>query len=112
MSKGPIVFSCANKDMEKNRWTRAAEIIKGLGGELVWCRSNEDDRRCNLEHCLETLKTKFGVSGVLVEGGAGILQTVFERELADQAVVTIRPSFFGYFTLYSIHTIHYTLYTI
>lgn len=80
--------------MEEKRWNKAARIIKGLGGELVWC--NEDEaKRCNLRECLETLKTRFGIKRVLVEGGAGILQTVLETELVDQVVVTIRPSFFG-----------------
>lgn len=32
---------------------------------------------------------------MLVEGGAGILQSVLEQGLADQAVVTVKPCFLG-----------------
>ena len=32
---------------------------------------------------------------MLVEGGANIIQSVLESNLADQVVVTIRPSFLG-----------------
>ena len=32
---------------------------------------------------------------VLIEGGAQILQDVFERGIANQAVLTLQPCFFG-----------------
>ena len=41
------------------------------------------------------LKEKTGLQSLLVEGGAGIIQSVLESQLVDQVVVTIRPSFLG-----------------
>ena len=51
--------------------------------------------RCDLLDCLQRLSRDFNVESLLVEGGATILQSVLEQRVADQAVVTIRPCFFG-----------------
>lgn len=51
-------------------------------------------RRCDLEDCFKSLKLA-GINSVLVEGGANIIQSVLESNLANQVVVTIRPSFLG-----------------
>jgi riboflavin biosynthesis pyrimidine reductase len=44
---------------------------------------------------LQLLCERFGITSVLIEGGAGVLQSVLEQGLADQAVVTIQPAFLG-----------------
>jgi RibD C-terminal domain len=51
--------------------------------------------RCDLVDCFDKLHATHGVGSILVEGGAGIIQSVLERELADQVVVTIRPCYLG-----------------
>ena len=50
--------------------------------------------RCDLVDCFKALK-KSGINSLLVEGGANIIQSVLEYQLADQVVVTIRPCFLG-----------------
>ncbi|KAJ1393040.1 dihydrofolate reductase-like domain-containing protein, partial [Ochromonadaceae sp. CCMP2298] len=77
-----------------DRWTRAQERVWGLGGDLVSCRPDAQGR-CDLGHCLQILAERFGVRSVLVEGGAGIIQSVLEGGLAHQVVLTLRPCFFG-----------------
>lgn len=44
---------------------------------------------------MEILHKKFGLRSILIEGGAGIIQSVLELHLADQVIVTIRPCFYG-----------------
>jgi RibD C-terminal domain len=51
--------------------------------------------RCDLVDCFNKLRATHGVRSILVEGGAGIIQSVLERELVDQVVVTIRPCYLG-----------------
>ena len=44
--------------------------------------------------CFKALK-RAGINSLLVEGGANIIQSVLEFQLANQVVVTIRPCFLG-----------------
>ena len=44
--------------------------------------------------CFQSLKSA-GINSLLVEGGANIIQSVLESQLADQVVVTVRPCFLG-----------------
>lgn len=50
--------------------------------------------RCDLTDCFKSLKSR-GINSVLVEGGAHIIQSILESDLADQVVVTVRPCFLG-----------------
>jgi riboflavin biosynthesis pyrimidine reductase len=50
--------------------------------------------RCDLVDCFKSLKSA-GINSLLVEGGANIIQSVLEFQLADQVVVTVRPCFLG-----------------
>jgi riboflavin biosynthesis pyrimidine reductase len=51
-------------------------------------------RRCDLVDCFKSLK-RAGINSLLVEGGANIIQSVLESNLANQVVVTVRPCFLG-----------------
>lgn len=51
--------------------------------------------RCDLSDCLEILSNRFNMKSILIEGGAGIIQSILEQELAQQLVLYIRPCFFG-----------------
>ena len=51
--------------------------------------------RCDLDDCFTLLKDQSQVASMLIEGGAGIIQSVLESGLVDQLVVTIRPSLLG-----------------
>jgi riboflavin biosynthesis pyrimidine reductase len=44
--------------------------------------------------CFKSLK-RAGINSLLVEGGANIIQSVLESNLANQVVVTVRPCFLG-----------------
>lgn len=45
--------------------------------------------------CFEVLVSQYGIKTLLVEGGAGIIQSCLELGLADQVMVTVRPCFLG-----------------
>jgi riboflavin biosynthesis pyrimidine reductase len=96
--------SNGNGKSRQGRWARAQAKLQPLGGQLVRVGSVRDNtktvgagsgRYCNLEECLEACKTSLDIHSVLVEGGAGIIQTVLQHDLAHQFIVTISPSFFG-----------------
>jgi GTP cyclohydrolase II len=88
----PIVCTCL--DTGSDRWQQAARELQPLNGTLVSCKRDAEGR-CDLKDCFATLKRDLGVASILVEGGAGIIQSVLEANLVDQLVVTIRPSFLG-----------------
>ena len=88
----------------ETRWVRARMLLESLGGALVPCKrlapssgsSNKGGGRCDLTDCLRRLRAApLGLGSVLVEGGAGIIQSVLEAGLASQVVITLRPCFFG-----------------
>ena len=88
----PIVCTCL--DAASDRWQRVAAELRPLNGTLLSCK-RDTEGRCDLKDCFGTLKRDLGVASILVEGGAGIIQSVLEANLVDQLVVTIRPSFLG-----------------
>lgn len=65
-------------------------VTQQLRSEMIF----DNLRRCDLEDCFKSLKLA-GINSLLVEGGANIIQSVLESNLANQVVVTIRPSFLG-----------------
>ena len=46
---------------------------------------------------MEILRSRYNIQSVLVEGGAGIIQSVLERRLVHQIVLTMRPCYLGGF---------------
>lgn len=93
----PIVCSClldGQSSIEvETRWVQARMRLEALGGHLVACK--RQGGQCDLGSCLTALKQRLGVNSILIEGGAGIIQSVLEEGLADQVVLTLRPCFFG-----------------
>jgi len=88
----PIVFTCvSNSDP---RFEQAAQLLREHGGVVVSCRETEDGR-CDLLDCMKKLKNDLSIDSVLVEGGARILQDIFERGIARHALITIQPCFLG-----------------
>lgn len=90
----PLIFTCI--DESDPRFNQANEILKNMNcdGMVINCRETEEGR-CDVNNCLEILKRDFKMNRVLIEGGAQILQDVFERGIANQAVLTLQPCFFG-----------------
>ena len=53
------------------------------------------DGRCDMRDSLQRLKTDMHIESVLVEGGANIVQSILEHQLAHQVLMTIKTSFLG-----------------
>lgn len=95
----PLVCSClldgsTTSAAMDQRWLAARAKVEARGGRLVSCKRDAAGR-CDMHDCLRLVKEHHGLQSVLVEGGAGIIQSVLELDLVDQFVVTLRPCFFG-----------------
>jgi len=108
--QNPIICTCLDRDASDEnarKWARAEKQLQqlqlqygiengeGLGGPRIIQSRRGADGRCDLAHCLELLSSELGIKSVLVEGGAGIIQSMLEQRLVDQMVVTIRPCYLG-----------------
>jgi riboflavin biosynthesis pyrimidine reductase len=73
---------------------------------LLGCKTNIDDGTLNLVDVLVSLKSKFGIKSVLVEGGANVLSSFLDvscqqmakqpaTQLVDSFVITISPKILG-----------------
>ena len=108
----PVVFTCIGEDdvhsdepvavemgvqgrtRTAGRWKLARDKLQAMGGDLL--KVNRDaSGHCDIKECLHLCRSQLGMDSVLIEGGAGIIQTVLRERLAHQFIVTIRPSFFG-----------------
>jgi diaminohydroxyphosphoribosylaminopyrimidine deaminase/5-amino-6-(5-phosphoribosylamino)uracil reductase len=70
---------------------KASKIVE-LGGEVLAVDADEDGR-CDLHQLLENLG-KSGVQRLLVEGGAKVISSFIDKDLADEAVIYIAPKLF------------------
>lgn len=90
----PIICTCILPSDEK--FALAERKLAELGGgSLMTCSEDASSGHCDLRDAFLRLRRLFGFSSILVEGGAGIIQSVLEAGLASRIVVTIKPSFFG-----------------
>lgn len=69
--KRPIIFTVRSSDDPV--FKRAQAVLHTLGGEVATCAANEDGR-CVLRDVLLRLRRDWGMSRVLIEGGARIIQ--------------------------------------
>jgi riboflavin-specific deaminase-like protein len=90
----PIICTCVAPGSQL--WSRGLTRIAEVGGTLVHCERGVDGK-CNLRSAFSALKREANVQSILVEGGAGIIQSVLEQQLAHQVLVTVRPCYFGGF---------------
>ena len=104
----PIVCSCLldldgheHSIENEARWVRARMLLESIGGSLLAVKSDPSSRkrparlRCDLRDCFERLYATHNMASILLEGGAGIIQSSLEARLANQAVITMRPCFLG-----------------
>ncbi len=70
----------------------AANRINSMGVDVLVAPSIEDG--LDIAFILEELGNR-GILSILVEGGAGVLGTIFERQLADKVVAFIAPKIIG-----------------
>jgi hypothetical protein len=54
-----------------------------IGGDVVECKMDKQGH-VDMMHCLQSLYTNHHIRSVLIEGGAYILQTCLELQLAQQ----------------------------
>ena len=93
----PVIFSCLDLNQKDNMilWEEATKKLTSIGGQLIHCDRNVKGR-CDINHCLQLLKQKLGITSLLIEGGATVLQSFMElKGVVDQLLVTIRPCFLG-----------------
>ena len=97
LSPGPGSAASPGLSIElETRWVRARILLESLGGTLVACKRDALTGQCDLRDCLRRLRAPpLNLRSLLVEGGAGVIQSVLAAGLAHQAVVTLRPCFLG-----------------
>jgi riboflavin biosynthesis pyrimidine reductase len=88
----PIICTCVSTN--DDRWHQASNKLSSIGITLVNTKA-DDDGRCDIIDCLKCVKKQCNIQSILVEGGANIIQSTLEYRLANQIVLTLRPSFFG-----------------
>lgn len=95
----PVVCSCLLDGpggiAVETKWVDTRIKLEAIGGTLVACKREPHSGQCDLRDCLSVLKSKLDMKSILVEGGAGIIQSVIESNLANQVILTVRPCFFG-----------------
>jgi len=75
--------------------TRRAELAKA-GVRMLACPADANGRgRLELRATMQNLYSTFGITTVLVEGGAGLLGSLFEADVVDTAVAYIAPMLLG-----------------
>jgi 3,4-dihydroxy 2-butanone 4-phosphate synthase/GTP cyclohydrolase II len=88
-------------ELEAKPWifcTRSASKEAQLELEQVGARvfrvGTKDDERVDLRAVLEQL-AEMNIASLMVEGGARVIASFFDRGLADQVAITISPIFIG-----------------
>ncbi|MGD1915316.1 MAG: bifunctional diaminohydroxyphosphoribosylaminopyrimidine deaminase/5-amino-6-(5-phosphoribosylamino)uracil reductase RibD [Phycisphaerales bacterium] len=75
--------------------TKRAELAKA-GVRVVGCPAGpEGSGGLDLQETMRTLYSTFGITTVLVEGGAGLLGSLFEADAVDTAIAYIAPLLLG-----------------
>lgn len=72
--------------------TRRAELAKA-GVRILGCPAGPGG--LDLQEAMKSLYASFGVTSVLVEGGAGLLGSLFEADAVDMAIAYIAPMLLG-----------------
>lgn len=72
--------------------TRRAELAKA-GVRVLGCPAGRGG--LDLQEAMKSLYASFGVTSVLVEGGAGLLGSLFEADAVDMAIAYIAPMLLG-----------------
>jgi riboflavin biosynthesis pyrimidine reductase len=88
----PIICTCVNTN--DDRWHQANLKLSVIGATLVHTKA-DDSGRCDIVDSFIRVKEQCNIQSILVEGGANIIQSTLEHRLANQIVLTLRPSFFG-----------------
>ncbi len=89
----PIICTCI--DASDSRYARLQQKLTELGGGTILTCQRSSNGKCDLENIFRLLKSKLNMRRVLVEGGAGIIQSALEQRLVQRVVVTIRPCYLG-----------------
>lgn len=71
------------------------DALLAAGARLVPCQMDAAGHRLDLRYLLGVLHTSWGANTVMVEAGPGLLGSLFEADLIDEAVVYIAPLLLG-----------------
>lgn len=89
----PTIVACAKELIVADIVAARREALEAAGVRLLGVP--EDVRGLHLPLFFETLATRCDVSRVLVESGPGLLGSLFELDLVDEAVVYVAPMLLG-----------------
>lgn len=89
----PIICTCINE--LDTRYIRMQQKLAALGGGTIITCNRSADGKCDLNDIFRLFKSELGVRRVLIEGGAGIIQSALENRLVQRVIVTIRPCYLG-----------------
>ncbi len=89
----PIICTCINE--LDSRYIRMQQKLVALGGGTIITCNRSPDGKCDLNDIFRLFKSNLSVKRVLIEGGAGIIQSALENRLVQRVIVTIRPCYLG-----------------
>lgn len=89
----PTVLACS-KDLITAGITETKRLALERAGVTI-LGVPEENGRLHLDLLLRAMSEKLGVTNVLVEAGPGLLGSLFERDLVDEAVVYVAPMMLG-----------------
>ncbi|QQS08720.1 MAG: bifunctional diaminohydroxyphosphoribosylaminopyrimidine deaminase/5-amino-6-(5-phosphoribosylamino)uracil reductase RibD [Phycisphaerales bacterium] len=91
----PTIVACARELVSLGIARDRVETLTSEGVRVVGVRESAVGRGLEIEELLATLLRDHGVCNVLVEAGPGLIGSLFERRLVDEAIVFIGPMLLG-----------------
>ncbi|MGD9789116.1 MAG: bifunctional diaminohydroxyphosphoribosylaminopyrimidine deaminase/5-amino-6-(5-phosphoribosylamino)uracil reductase RibD [Phycisphaerales bacterium] len=91
----PTIVACARELVSSGIARDRVEMLTSEGVRVVGVRESAVGRGLEIEELLATLLRDHGVCNVLVEAGPGLIGSLFERRLVDEAIVFIGPMLLG-----------------
>ena len=89
----PTLIACSKALVTADICAQRREALERAGVEILGVP--EEGGRLRLELLLRALSERHGVTNVLVEAGAGMIGSLFDRDLVDEAVVYVAPMMLG-----------------
>lgn len=82
---------CCSEEASKTRKARNLS----LSGVNILPINLDEKGKMSLQHIISSLKEKFNISSIMIEGGAGIYSSFITSGLVDEIQVFIAPKIFG-----------------
>lgn len=91
----PMIVACAKELVSSGIARDRVEALTNEGVRIVGVRESALGRGLEIEELLASLHRDHGVCNVLVEAGPGLVGSLFERGLVDEAIVYVGPMLLG-----------------